>query len=298
MISIGFDIGGTSIKAGLFDSDMNFLSKRSIAFNKELGYHNIIITMHGTAVEMLSENGLGTGDISSIGIASAGEIDQARGRIIRAYNLDFYDVPICEEMNSYFPGVPVNLINDADAAALAELHKGALAGYGSALLLTVGTGLGGGLIIDGKLYSGGLKNGTEVGHVLLSRDGPMCTCGKRGCIEAFCSATWLVNKGKPLGYLGAKAVIDAAKSGEPAAVDIFNEYIENFSDAIASLANLLDPEIVALGGGVSLAGDFLFEPLREKMEKKSFFKHKYPIVPALLGNDAGTIGAAATGKGI
>ena len=292
MTRIGFDVGGTNIKAGLFDNDMNYLSKKISSFPKALGYHNIIETMYETAMEMLTENNLSKDDVCSIGIASAGGIDIEGGIIIAAYNLDFKEVPIRDEMKSHFPGIPVKLINDADAAALAELKKGALKGCRNSLLLTIGTGLGSGVIIDGKLYSGGLGNGTEVGHMLLSRDGPLCTCGKRGCIESFCAATWLVNAGRDLGYYGAKAVIDAAKNGEAAAIDVFNEYIENFSDAIASLANLLDPEIVALGGGVSLAGDFLFVPLREKVEKKSFFKHPYKIVPARLGNDAGTIGAA------
>jgi len=292
MTRIGFDVGGTNIKAGLFDNDMNYLSKKISSFPKALGYHNIIETMYETAMEMLTENNLSKDDVCSIGIASAGGIDIEGGIIIAAYNLDFKEVPIRDEMKSHFPGIPVKLINDADAAALAEFNKGAFRGYNNAILLTVGTGIGSGLIIGGKLFCGGLSHGTEAGHVTLALGGLHCTCGSTGCIETLCSATWLSKTGKPAGYADAKAVIDAAKRNEPAAVDIFNEYIENFSDAIASLTNILDPEVVAIGGGVSLAGDFLFAPLRDKVEQKSFFRYPYKIVPAQLGNDAGAIGAA------
>ena len=296
MKTIGFDVGGTNIKAGLFDGEMNFLSKKMSPFPKELGYQNIVKTMYDITAQMLAESGMAAECVDSVGIASAGEVDAVRGVIIRAHNLNFYDVPIRTEMEKYFPGVPVNLINDADAAALAELNKGAFRGYKNAILLTLGTGIGGGVIIDGKLFTGGLSHGVELGHVILSMDGPLCTCGNKGCIEALCSATWLKNKGQPAGYKDAKAVIDAAKNGEPAAVEIFGEYTGNLSTAIASLANLLDPEIVALGGGVSLAGDFLFKPLGKKVEDKSFFKYPYKIVPAMLGNDAGAIGAAVAGR--
>ena len=295
MIRIGFDIGGTNIKAGLFNGDMNFLSKKSFTFQKESGYRNIIKTMYEISIEMLSENNLNKKDVCSIGVASAGEIDIAGGIIIRAHNLGFYNVPIQEEMSRYFPDIPISLINDADAAALAELKKGALQGYNNAILITIGTGIGGGIIIGGKLYRGGLSHGAEVGHVIVFSDGPLCTCGNRGCIETLCSATWLAKKGQPAGYADAKAVIDAAKNEEPVAIEIFNEYIDNFGMAIASLTNLLDPEIIALGGGVSLAGDFLFDPLRKKVEQKSFFKYPYKITAAQLGNDAGTIGSAAAG---
>jgi len=292
MIRLGFDVGGTNIKAGLFDAEMNYLSKKISPFPKELGHHSIVGKMYEISRAMLGENGMTEKDVAAIGIASAGEIDPVDGVIVRAHNLDFYNVPMRTEMEKFYPGVLIKLINDAAAATLAEHGKGALLGCKNAILIALGTEIGGGMIIDGKLYRGGLSHGVELGHMTLSMEGPMCTCGNRGCIEAFCSATWLKNKGQPAGYTDAKAVIDAAKNNEPAAVKIFDEYVGNLSTAIASLANLLDPEIVALGGGVSLAGDFLFEPLREKVKIKSFFRYPYKIVPARLGNDAGTIGAA------
>ncbi|MCL1809442.1 MAG: ROK family protein [Clostridiales bacterium] len=288
MVRIGFDVGGTNIKAGILDGSMNIVAKSMTAFPKESDYSKVVRKMHETAEELLSECRLCKNDVSSLGIAVAGAVDVANGISIKACNLGFYDAPLKDEMKSYFPGIFVHVVNDAFAATLAEFKKGALKGCSNAMLLTIGTGIGGCVILDGKLFTGGMKHGFEPGHVTLALDGPLCTCGNKGCIETLCSATWIADKGKA----NAKTVIDRAKDGDTESMEIFDEYIENLSTALASLTAIFDPEIIALGGGVSLAGDFLFKPLREKVERKSFFKHPYTIVPAKLGNDAGMIGAA------
>jgi glucokinase len=156
--------------------------------------------------------------------------------------------------------------------------------------LTLGTGVGGGLILGGKMFNGGLGHGVELGHMCLQFGGPLCTCGNLGCVETLCNAPWLIRQSSQA--TDAKMVIDAAKEGDVAAKNIFDRYVDQLSSAIVSCTNLLDPEVVALGGGVSLAGEFLFAPLREQVLRKSFFHHPYKIVPATLGNDAGIIGAA------
>ena len=230
MIRIGFDIGGTNIKAGLFDEDMKYLSRRISSFPKEYGYRSVVKTMHEVSADMLAENGMTKEEVGSVGIASAGWIDILNGIITRAYNLDFYDVPICEEVRRHFPDIPVSLVNDADAAALAELYIGALKGYNNAILLTIGTGIGCGIIINGKLFSGGLSHGTEAGHSVLCLGGLPCTCGGVGCIETLCSATWLVKKGQNLGYKDAKSVIDAARTAESDALKIYDD--ENLTELI------------------------------------------------------------------
>ena len=288
MILIGFDVGGTNIKAGILDEQRDPVARSEASFPKQLNYHNIINIMHDMAIKLLAENNFDKSSVESVGIASAGAVDVSEGVILHAYNLDFHGVPIKKEMEQFFPGVLVKLINDANAATLAEHRMGALKGYKNAVLMTLGTGVGGGAILDGKLFNGGMGHGVELGHMTLSLDGPMCTCGNKGCIETLCSATWIAKQGRG----DAKTVIDGAKKGDAASMEIFKEYIENLSSAIASITSLLDPEIIALGGGVSHAGDFLFEALRDKVEKKSFFKYPYKIVPARLGNDAGWIGAA------
>ena len=285
---IGFDVGGTEIKAGIIDGDFNIISKTTTAFPKGADYRHTVKLMQKTATRMIEEKFQGGDAPDAIGIAVAGTINPSKDAVIKAVNLGFYNVPMKREMELYYPGVPIGLINDADAAALAEHTKGALKGYNSALLITIGTGMGSGLILNGGLYGGGLGHGVEAGHVTLALGKEPCHCGNYGCIETLCAASWFTKKTGS----NAKTIIDAAKQGETKSLEIFEEYIENLSSAIASLTALLDPEIIAIGGGVSLAGDFLFNPLREKVRQKSFFKYPYNIVPAKLGNDAGMIGAA------
>ena len=287
MIRIGFDIGGTNIKAGLFSGDMEMLSKKGAPFVKEGSYHNVITRMNELAGEMLTESRLCAQDVKAIGVAVAGAVDTVNGVVLKAHNLGFYNVPVKAEIQRLFPESQVCVINDAAAATWAEYKKGALRGCNNALLLTLGTGVGGGAIIDGRLWMGGNGNGFEPGHITLDINGAECTCGNRGCIETLCSAPWIEKKGGT----DAKTVIDSAKNGDATSLEIFREYVENLSRAIASLTAVFDPEIIALGGGLSLAGEFLFGPLREKVLEKSFFKHAYKIVPAGLGNDAGIIGA-------
>ena len=288
MSLLGFDVGGTNIKAGLFDDGFLMLSKKSVRFSKEISHGEIFKKMREAAAEMLSENGLGEESVKALGVAVAGAVDDLNGIVLRAHNLNFYDVPVRTEMARLFPGAAVSVINDADAATLAEYKLGALKGCKNALLLTLGTGMGGGAIIGGRLWGGGLGHGFEPGHVTIDKNGSLCTCGNRGCAETLCSATWIKNRaGKDV-----KTVFDLAKNGDHGSIEIVNEYIDNLSTAIASLTAVFDPEIIALGGGVGLAGSFLTDPLAEKVAQKSFFKHPYKIVPAALGNDAGMTGAA------
>lgn len=258
---------------------------------------------------MLKKGGFTTGQVGSIGLAVPGSIEEAKGTIAHAYNLDFHDVPAVEEMEKTFPETPIYLANDANAAALGELCCGVFRGYRTAVLLTIGTGVGGGVICEGKMFNGGQNHGVELGHMMLKYGGIRCSCGNYGCVESYCTATWLIEEGKKLieekkdslvasraegnpSNVDAKLVIDAARDGDLHAQEIFETFVDNLSAAITSINAILDPEIIAIGGGVSGAGDILFKPLREKVEEKSFFEVDYKIVPAFLGNDAGIVGAA------
>lgn len=175
--------------------------------------------------------------------------------------------------------------------------------------MTIGTGVGGGIICEGKMFNGGQNHGVELGHMMLKYGGIRCSCGNYGCVESYCTATWIIEEGKKLikekkdslltsrsqgklDNVDAKMVIDAARDGDPHAQEIFETFVDNLSAAITSINAILDPEIIAIGGGVSGAGDILFKPLREKVQEKSFFEVDYKIVPAFLGNDAGIVGAA------
>jgi len=313
MYQIGFDVGGTNLKVGAVHDSLEISAARNVAFPKGETYERIAKIMAEQVYELAEELRIRATEFKSIGVATAGSIDTEGKTILHAHNLGFHNVPMVEEMHKHFPDTPVYLANDADAAALAELHAGAFRGKRTAVLLTLGTGVGGGVILGGKMFRGGKCHGNELGHMIIQHGGAVCTCGNRGCIETLCTATWLIQQGRrvivehPLSLIHEKAegdmdkvtakiVIDSAREGDAYACDIFNAYVDALSSAIVSIAMLLDPEVIALGGGVSLAGDFLFQPVRELVRQKSFFKVYHDIVPAQLGNTAGIIGAAMLAK--
>lgn len=296
MIQIGFDVGGSHIAAGVVNEDKQIIARREIPFLPDLPYQTTVEKMADMVRSLCDERSIEPTQLASIGLSVPGSIDPSTGEVIHAHNLQFHSVPIVSEMKTHFPSLPIFLANDANAAALAELHAGAFRGCQTAVLLTLGTGVGGGVILGGKMFNGGLGHGVELGHMCLDLNGPLCTCGNRGCIETLCTATWIIQQGRELmgdqEKMTAKVVIDAAKEGDARGQEIFQRYVNQLSSALVSIANLLDPEVIALGGGVSLAGDFLFEPLREQVRQKSFFHFPHKVVPAELGNDAGIIGAA------
>lgn len=309
MLQVGFDIGGTNIAAGVVDDEMRIVTRRSVPFPTGKPYTHVIALMKDIVEELALELNVESRQFQSIGIVVPGSIDPKCERVLHAYNLQFHDVPLKKAMQEEYPEVPVYLANDANGAALAELHAGAFRGCKTAVLLTLGTGIGGGLILGGKMFNGGLGHGVELGHMVLMHGGPLCTCGVHGCIEAVCTSTWLIQQGRrsiidypnamiyteaggDLTKVTAKLVIDCAKAGDAIACDIFERYVDQLGSAITSCINLLDPEIIALGGGVSHAGEFLFEPVRQNVRKKCFFEEIGAIVPAQLGNDAGIVGAA------
>ncbi|MBE6030763.1 MAG: ROK family protein [Clostridiales bacterium] len=292
MYRIGVDIGGTNIKIGLVDADGVIFVSGSIPFEKK-GYESVCGSIAREIREIVSKADREMSEAVTLGIAVPGSLDVRNGIVKAAYNLDFFDVPLKAEMEKHFPGITVKIVNDADAAALAEVKAGALKGKNSAVMLTIGTGLGGGIILNGELFTGGNGNGIELGHMTIVKLGMECTCGSRGCAEMYCSAAWLERKSREVfGEGDAKHVIDLAKSGDPDALEIFDKYTDNLATAISSICALLDPEAFAIGGGVSECGDILYDSLKKKVKEKNFFHHDYEIVPASLGNKAGIIGAA------
>lgn len=306
MFSAGFDIGGSHIAGGLYDKGLHLVKKTEEPFPQ--GKPQEVPALIADMTLKLCEN-TAPSSLESIGLAVPGSIDRAQETVIRACNLGFCDFPLRALVQERFPDTPVFLGNDADLAALAELHAGAFRGAQCAVLMTLGTGLGGGIIIGGKLWHGGMGNGCELGHFIMDMSGVVCTCGVRGCCETRCAASALIRDGRKAAKahpeslihqlssgdpskINAKLVIDCARKGDPAALFVFERYTDALSSAAASLINILDPEVIALGGGVSGAGEFLFEPVRQKTKQKSFYAQYARIVPAALGNDAGMLGAA------
>ena len=311
MYQIGIDIGGTNMKIGLVDDDLQIIGRTSIPF-PHLSGEGVAEKLAEAVRSLLAECGVSEKDLHHVGVVIPGSIDPTGAIILNAYNLGFHNVPFQKQLQDQFHDLPVFLANDADGAALAELGRGAFSGYKTGVLLTLGTGVGGGVVLNGKMFSGGCRHGVELGHMPLVFGGESCTCGLYGCIEAYCSATALtrdgiramkahpesklaLDSGSDPEKIDAKFVIDCAKAQDETAMAVFDRYVDHLSAACVSVIHLLDPEVIAIGGGVSHAGDFLFAPLRKKTSEKCFYDNHGKIVPAVMGNDAGIVGAAMLG---
>lgn len=309
MYSIGVDIGGSKIAAGVVSEDFKLISKKALPFPHTGDPKDSITTIQTLINGLITENGLKTKEISAIGLAVPGSIDYDRGVVIDAHNLDYHSFPLCQLVGNDFPGITVYVENDANAAALAEYYSGAFRGCSSGLLITIGTGIGGGLVQDGKIFVGGKKNGFEFGHAVLLFGGEPCTCGQRGCIESYCSAAALVREGRKaagahhesamfvraqgdLMKINAKLVMDCAREGDAVATAVYNQFTDYLGATACTAIALFDPEIIAFGGGVSNDGEFLLAPIREYAKKYAFFKNHAKIVTAEMKNDAGIVGAA------
>ena len=308
MYQIGIDIGGTYIKIGLLDEALELTEEASIAFPHTTA-EDMARRIRDALPALLARRQATLADVASVGAVVPGSIDASGETVLDAHNLDFHNVPLRRLLQAQLPGIPVLIANDANGAALAELYKGAFVGCKTGVLLTLGTGLGGGIILNGKMFNGGMNHGVELGHAYLVDGGERCTCGNHGCMEVYCAASALTREGRramqahPQSMLAGltggdpekitpKLVTDCAKAGDPTAMAVFDAYIEHLSSACASIYNILDPEVLALGGGLSAAGAFLFDPLQDKVSKKCFYSTRGKLVPAVLGNEAGMIGAA------
>ena len=309
MVYVGIDVGGTGLKAGVVDENGKILNKVSCPTGVERGHEAVIEDMAKLALKAIEESGKSLDEVHSIGIGIPGILDPRTKRVPICTNLGWHDVPLIELMQKYIDK-PVYVDNDATVAALAEAVAGVSAGTQDSVFLTLGTGVGGGVIIRGKVYSGAHNVGTELGHMMIVAGGELCTCGNRGCWERYASATALIRMGTEAAKkypesvlnvdraLNAKDVMDAAKANDPAGLEAFDQYTTYLAVGIVNIINFVDPEIIAIGGGVSAAGEFLMKPIREKVAKTAFCKDMpyARIELATLGNDAGIIGAAMLGR--
>lgn len=308
MIRIGIDLGGTNIAVGAVDDGHAIVSRVSVPTLARRPAAEVVGDM-GDAVEAaLAKAGLSIGGCRSIGIGSPGTCNSAAGVVERAYNLGWDHVPVCRMLEERFH-VPCRLSNDANCAALAEQVAGAAVGHDNVVLITLGTGVGGGIVADGRLLEGVGGTGAEVGHTVLVLDGEDCTCGRKGCWEAYASATALIRQGKRAaaaqpesllaGYgegLTGKDVFDAAAAGDAAAQAVVDRYCVYVAAGITDLVNILGPEMVLIGGGISRQGERLLAPIRAYVAANCFGGHDRtpPVIEcARLGNEAGIIGAAA-----
>lgn len=310
---IGIDIGGTGIKAGLVDEKYNIVVKDSIPTPKGT-YENMLNGIIGIAQKVASDGGCKMSDIKSIGIGCPGSVDDKKGIVTYSNNLDVPYMPLGPDI-SQRTGLPVYLGNDANCAALGEFF--ALdEDVENFVAITLGTGVGGGVVINKKLYTGFNGAAGELGHTLLTMNGEPCTCGRNGCWEAYASATALIRdteraaKDNPDSILnqlitenGGKAngkiPFDAAEQGDEVAKNVVDNYIRYIAEGLINVMNIFQPEVVVIGGGVSKQGGTLIAPLRKYIKKYVYGSSDgVPIGDvriAKLGNDAGIVGAALLG---
>ena len=314
MYYIGLDVGGTTFKAGVVTEEGKILHKDAMPTGIERPYQEIIADMALLCRKVAADAGIDMADVKAIGVGVPGLFDNKTGRIPFCTNLAWHDVPLVEIFQKEIDK-PVFVNNDATVAGLAESVAGVSKGTRNSVFVTLGTGTGGGVVLDGKVYMGPHGIATEIGHMVTVVGGEMCTCGHRGCWERYSSASAIIREGRKfaeahpesplaksvggdLSKIEARTVIDLAKEGDPDCVKLFDEYVYHLAVGLANLINLYDPEVIALGGGVSKAGDFLLDKVRALMPELVFFRTMpyARIELARLGNDAGIIGAAMLGR--
>lgn len=310
MVRIGIDVGGTGIQIGAVNAENRIIQEQSIPTRTDLSFEDQVGQIASCVLSTVEAAGLSSEDIESVGVGIPGIASAKTGEIIKCTNMNWFHVPFREVFRRVLDK-PVFIDNDANVAALAECVAGISAGTSSSVFITIGTGIGSGIILNGKIWSGAHHIGGELGHVTFDLDGVQCSCGNRGCLERYCSATALIRMAREAvslhpdslilqsvnnipSAIEAKTVFDAAKAEDPVALEVYHRYIDCLAQAVASVVNLLDPEIIVLGGGVSKAGSFLLDPLVRKYPQYVLFNDQPlpPVKIATLGSEAGIIGAA------
>lgn len=301
----GIDVGGTSVKCGLFQTDGVLLDKWEIPTRTENNGESILPDVADTIKNKIQERGINQAEIAGVGIGIPGPIN-GKGEAACAVNLYWGFKPVAKEL-SELTGLNAKAGNDANVAALGEAWKGAAAGAQNVILVTLGTGVGGGIIVDGKIVAGYHGAGGEIGHANIDHnETEKCNCGNKGCLEQFASATGIVRTAKKelagceehsalrlLEEITAKDVLDAFKAGDSLAVRVMERVGEQLGGALAMFAAVVDPEAIVIGGGVSKAGQPLIDLIQKYYREYAFSLCKdTPIVIASLGNDAGIYGAA------
>lgn len=312
--SLGIDIGGTNIAAGVVDEGFNIISKSKVKTNSARGYEDVLRDIVFAGELAVREAELSMRDIEWVGMGCPGTCNIESGLVEYANNLKWENVPLQKYVKDAL-GIPAYIENDANAAALGEFYAGAAKGAKSAIVITLGTGLGAGIIIDGKIFSGSNYAGAEIGHTVINVDGEQCTCGRLGCFETYCSATALVKFTKRAieknpdslmvklaekeGKVSGRTAFNATREGDKAGQEIVDQFIKNLACGIINTINVFQPNILCIGGGVSNEGENLLNPLKERISKEIYSKNSdnnTEIVLCKLGNNSGIIGAALLGR--
>lgn len=312
MYYVGIDLGGTNIAAGLVSEDAKILADMSIPTRAERSWQEIVADMADLSKKVIEKAGVALSEVKGVGIGCPGSIDNENGICAYSNNLKMEHANIKEEFQKHLD-LPVNLENDANAAALGEYMVNGQ-GAKSYVFITLGTGIGGGVIIDGKIFRGFNGTGAELGHTVIVSDGEDCTCGRKGCWEAYGSVTALIRQTKVAmeknpdsmmhelarkeGKVSGRTSFDAAHAGDKAALEVVNQYFEYVAEGITNMVNVFQPEKIVIGGSISKQGDYLLKPIAEFVAKNDYNRYmpKAKVEIATLFGDAGIIGAALSAK--
>jgi len=311
---VGIDLGGTNIVAGVVDEEYNIIAKASTKTNCPRPEKEIADDMARMALEAVKNAKLTIDDSEWIGVGTPGIANSSTGIIEYSNNLGFKDTPMVKYIQETIDK-PVFIENDANAAAYGEFVAGAAKGAKNAVCITLGTGVGGGIIIDGKIYAGSNFAGAEIGHTVIEVDGVQCSCGRKGCFEAYSSATGLIRMTKESmaqnpdsimnqvaeekGKVTARTSFDCMRAGDKYAKAVVDKYIKYLAAGITNTINIFQPDVLCIGGGVCNEGDPLLLPVKELVKNEVYTRNSEKnteIVIAKLGNDAGIIGAAFLGR--
>ncbi len=318
MYRIGVDLGGTNIAAAIVSEDYKIIKKMSVPTGRERDASYIMDDMAELCRNLCREAGIELSDIEAIGIASPGVANHTDGVVEYSCNLGFRKFPICKELSVRLGVKNIHVENDANAAAWGEAVAGAAKGTKNSVMITLGTGVGGGVIIEGKVFSGFNYAGAELGHVVIERDGRPCGCGRRGCWEAYSSATALIKmteekleecekSGRKTamtdlvakhGKVSGRTAFDGMRAGDSAAKEVVDTYLSYLACGIVNMINIFQPQVLSVGGGISGEGKPLVDMMSEIIEKEQYgsdFVEHTKVCIAELGNDAGIIGAAFLG---
>lgn len=310
---IGVDLGGTFVKFGAVDESGNILKKDKIPTPAGCDYGATVSAIAEAVKGMIADMGAP----ESVGIGCPGVIDGEHGMVVTGGNLGWEDKPLASDLGELL-GIPVTLCNDANAAAYGEYACGAGKAYKSIVLITLGTGVGSGIIFGGKLFTGELGAGAELGHEVIRMDGEPCACGRRGCFEAYASASALVRQTKDAmvchpeskmwelcrgnaDNADGRTAFDGMRRGDETAKAVVERYLNYLAEGIANIVNVFRPQAVLIGGGISAEGEALTQPLQKMVDTKILGYGRYApvtISAASLGNDAGLVGAAMLAKEI
>lgn len=310
MYRIGIDLGGTNIVAGVVDDNNHIIATAKCKTACPRPAADIIADMAKVAKEAVSKAGVTMADVRGVGVGSPGVCNKDTGIVERANNLGFVNVPMCEMLGDLL-GTKVYIENDANAAALGEFVAGAAKDVNSCVCITLGTGVGGGVIIDGKVFAGHNFAGTELGHTVINVGGEPCSCGRKGCWESYASATALIRQTRAAmeahkdskmweiagsrDKVDGRTAFDAMRAGDAAGKAVVDQYIYYIAVGLINMINIFQPEILCIGGGICKEGDTLLVPLRKYIEEERYSKFSQSqtrLCVAALGNDAGVIGAA------